>query len=97
MDSGRIGKTRGRPPHARPLEHNIPLRLKLERETLGMSQEELGKLLGRSTSAVSRMESGEMAIPADLMPLWAAILGVEVWRLYEKPPSFAQKIFTAAS
>lgn len=88
---------RGRPPHVRPLEHNLPLRLKLERETLGMSQEELGKLLGQSTSSISRREKGEMPIPADIIPLWAHFLGVEVWRLYEKPPSFAQKIFAAAS
>jgi len=38
-----------------------------ERKRLGMSQEELGRILGRDRSAISRMERNPMSLTGDMI------------------------------
>lgn len=56
---------------------NIGERIKKERERLGLSQAELGRLVGYSSrSTINKIEKGERDIPRDKVAKFAQVLGV---------------------
>lgn len=56
---------------------NIGKRIKKERERLGLSQAELGRLVGYSSrSTISKIEKGERDIPRDKVAKFAQVLDV---------------------
>jgi transcriptional regulator with XRE-family HTH domain len=59
--------------------------LKDARLALGLTQTELGDLVGKTQTVISRYESGESAIDVDAAPLIAAALKIGVLDvLYQK-------------
>lgn len=56
---------------------NIGKRIKKERERRGLSQAELGRLVGYSSrSTINKIEKGERDIPRDKVAKFAQVLGV---------------------
>ena len=56
---------------------NIGERIKKERERLGLSQAELGRLVGYSSrSTINKIEKGERDIPRDKVAKFAQVLAV---------------------
>jgi transcriptional regulator with XRE-family HTH domain len=55
------------------------------RETKGLSQAELGRMLGLSGPTISRYERGEMQIDADDLPRFAELLGAHPAQFFDTP------------
>ena len=58
--------------------------IKNKRESKGLTQEELGKMLGVNRSTVAMWETGEAMPRADKLPELAKILGCSIDDLYKK-------------
>jgi ribosome-binding protein aMBF1 (putative translation factor) len=56
-------------------EEHVDYRLADVRRALGLSQQELAELIGRSQSAVSQIESGEITLSVELLRQIVAQLG----------------------
>jgi DNA-binding XRE family transcriptional regulator len=63
---------------ARALEELASYRLAELRQALGVTQTELAELIGRSQSAVSQIETGEIGLSLDMLRAIVAQLGGEV-------------------
>jgi transcriptional regulator with XRE-family HTH domain len=61
-------------------------RLKMYREAAGLSQEQLGSMIGRHQSIIARMESGEIPTTAGMAATLAPHLGVEPQELFPGAP-----------
>jgi transcriptional regulator with XRE-family HTH domain len=61
----------------------VAANVKRERENAGLTQTDLGKVIGKSREIVSRMETGDIKIPADFIPDIAAACGVSIRRLFQ--------------
>ena len=59
-------------------------RIRLERTTAGLTQEQLGIAVGVTAEAVSLWESGKRRLAADKVPSIARALGITVARLYNE-------------
>jgi transcriptional regulator with XRE-family HTH domain len=59
------------------------------RETKGLSQAELGRMLGVSGPTISRYERGEMQIDADDLPRFAEQLGAHPAQFFDSPTSLS--------
>jgi len=59
--------------------------LKALRERAGLTQLQLGKLLGKGQSAVAMWEAGDRMPRADKLPELARILGCTIDELYGQP------------
>jgi len=81
------------------LDHKlIGKRITETRTAAGLSQEELGKKIDKSTAAISLFESGERKISLELLNKIANVLGVALKELiegYEKAPTYAHVSFRA--
>jgi len=55
------------------------------REKSGLTQKQLGNLLGLGQSAVSMWEAGERMPRADMLPELARILGCTIDDLFDRP------------
>lgn len=60
------------------------MNIKNKRESKGLTQEELGKMLGVNRSTVAMWETGEAMPRADKLPELAKILGCSIDDLYKK-------------
>ncbi|AQQ69438.1 transcriptional regulator [Microbulbifer agarilyticus] len=71
-------------------------RLRAARDTAGISGKQVGMQIGMSPSQISKMESGDQKIPADLLPAWCEAVGISLAQAYGKGQShhFAQLPFT---
>jgi transcriptional regulator with XRE-family HTH domain len=71
-----------RPAHPDP----FPLheRLRDERRAARISQAEVARRLGKTQAWVSRIEAGKRTPPGNLLPAYAAALGVSVSRLFDE-------------
>jgi transcriptional regulator with XRE-family HTH domain len=71
---------------------NIGQRIREEREAAKITQEELARRIARATgrsyvvSQVSKIETSQNRLDADLVPVYAAALGVTVARLFGESP-----------
>lgn len=63
---------------ARALEEQARYRLAELRQALGLTQAQLAEMIGRSQSAVSQIEHGEIGLSLDLLRQIVAQLGGEV-------------------
>jgi transcriptional regulator with XRE-family HTH domain len=70
--------------HRLPEPFPIHERLRDERLAARISQAELARRLGKTQAWVSLRESGQRVVPAQLLPAYAAALGVTVSRLYNE-------------
>ena len=80
-DEARRDPTRARRIDAakiRALEEQAHYRLAELRQALGLTQAQLAELIGRSQSAVSQIEHGEIGLSLDLLRQIVAQLGGEV-------------------
>ena len=66
------------PPRRRALEEQARYRLAELRQALGITQAELAELIGKSQSAISQIESGEIGLSLDVLRQIVAQLGGEV-------------------
>jgi transcriptional regulator with XRE-family HTH domain len=57
--------------------------IKLFREKLGISQEELGGYLGVTHAAISKYESGGLNIPSSVIDKTSKLFGIDEYDLYE--------------
>lgn len=57
-------------------------RLRAARVAGGMSGKEAGQQLGLTASQISKMESGQQKIPADLLPPWCDAVGITLAEVY---------------
>lgn len=76
----------------------IGRRIRQVRESVGISQEELGKKIGLSTAAISLFESGERKISLGLLNKIAGNLGTSLKELiegYDKPLRYVSVSFRA--
>lgn len=73
---------------ARPLNHK-PTAIREAREARGMTQAELGALIGRSHNYVSQIEGGDRDARPELLQSIATALGVD-YVLLERPRDRAQ-------
>ena len=60
------------------------MNIKNKRESKGLTQEELGKMIGVNRSTVAMWETGEAMPRADKLPELAKILGCSIDDLYKK-------------
>lgn len=58
--------------------------IKLFREKLGISQEDLGSYLGVTHAAISKYESGSLNIPTQVIEKTAKLFGIDEYDLYEE-------------
>lgn len=63
-------------------KQDIAQRLRLARERLGITQDELAKRVNKSREALANYESGRRAVPSADLPLFAAALGVPISYFY---------------
>jgi len=64
----------------------IGQRLKIIRKDRGLSQKELGRLIRREGSEISRWETGKHGIPSTIMGKLCEILKINPNKLYEEQP-----------
>lgn len=57
---------------------HIGQRLKRARETRGLTAKRVANTMELSASQISKMESGQQRIPADLLPPWCETLGISL-------------------
>lgn len=87
------------------IKKQIGMRIRKARETLGISQEELGFRIGKSQDAISDYETGRRGIQSSELPIFANALEVpiayfygdiapdeELLALYEKLPPRARRM-----
>lgn len=58
------------------------MNIKSKRESIGLTQEELGKILGVNRSTVAMWETGEAMPRADKLPVLAKVLGCNIDKLF---------------
>lgn len=64
-----------------------PEKLRDARERAGLSQTDIGRILGVGKSQIANIESGYSKLEADYLPLWAAACNVRnVMTLYTTAP-----------
>ena len=61
--------------------------IKLFRDNLGLSQEELAEYLNRSKMTISRYERGESSVPTNEMSKLADLFGIDEYDFYEENES----------
>lgn len=61
----------------------LGLRIRRARDRVGMSQEELARLVERDQKAISEYENGRRKLPATELPTFALVLGVPVSYFFE--------------
>ncbi len=61
------------------------MRIKELREQCGISQSELARRMGVKHTSVIQWENGKAMPAAAKLPKLAAVLGVEIGELYERP------------
>ena len=61
------------------------MRIKELREQCGISQSELARRMGVKHTSVIQWENGKSMPAAAKLPKLAAVLGVEIGELYERP------------
>lgn len=64
----------------------IGARIRKWRKYRRLSQHKCSKTLGLSTSTISKIETGNRGVSAELMREFARALSVPIQRLYEKDP-----------
>jgi transcriptional regulator with XRE-family HTH domain len=66
-------------------KHNIGENIKLWREFKGIKQEDLGKMIGKSKTTMSNIETGKEPANVYIMEEIADALGIEVTQLFTNP------------
>ena len=66
-------------------KHNIGENIKLWREFKGIKQEDLGKMIGKSKTTMSNIETGKEPANVYILEEIADALGIEITQLYKSP------------
>lgn len=66
-------------------KHNIGENIKLWREFKGIKQEDLGKMIGKSKTTMSNIETGKEPANVYIMEEIADALGIEITQLFTNP------------
>ena len=79
-DYSHCKKARGRQPNGEPnpIDVHIGKRLKLRRQVLQLSQQQLGKMMGLTFQQVQKYEKGQNRISGSRLWDFACVLGVDV-------------------
>ena len=75
-----------------PIDVHVGMRLKLRRNLVGMSQEELGKASGLTFQQIQKYERGTNRIAASRLYRLGQLLGVPPSYFYDEMPKLGWKI-----
>lgn len=83
----RTVRKRGRKRHAQAINEHVGQRVKLRRNLLGLSQEELGAALGLTFQQIQKYEKGVNRVSAGTLFALSKILAVPVGYFFEDMPT----------